>query len=176
MSISKFQPYFKQVLAKTPIESWLSIDSSFSWNLGGVFRTAGALKYFSDIKQERAVIRDARVSHRGELEYKISIDKDIVDVEELKVETGPFKFKASGSLNNIYSKDPVVFVDLKTDAFQINRSIDYLPLKIFPEEYHQLFQKTFKNGLIKFNSFKFDGTVNQLREISKPENLSLIHI
>ena len=170
LSISKFQPYFKKVLAKTPIDSWLSIDSSFSGNLGSAFKTAGVLKYFSNIKQERAVIRDARVSHRGELKYKISIDKDIVDVEELKVETGPFKFKASGFLNNIYSKDPVVFVDLKTDAFQINRGIDYLPLKIFPEEYHHVLQKTFKNGSIKLNSFKFDGTVNQLREISKPKN------
>ena len=163
LSISKFQPYFKKVLAKTPIDSWLSIDSSFSGNLGSAFKTAGVLKYFSNIKQERAVIRDARVSHRGELKYKISIDKDIVDVEELKVETGPFKFKASGFLNNIYSKDPVVFVDLKTDVFQINRGIDYLPLKIFPEEYHHVLQKTFKNGSIKLNSFKFDGTVNQLR-------------
>ena len=170
LSISKFQPYFKKVLAKTPIESWLSIDSSFSGNLGSVFKTAGTLKYFPGIKQGRAVIRDARVSHRGELKYKISIDKDIVDVEELKVETGPFKFKASGFLNKIYSKDPVVFVDLKTDAFQINRGIDYLPLKIFPEEYHQILQKTFKNGSIKLNSFKFDGTVSQLREISKPKN------
>jgi len=170
LSISKFQPYFKKVLAKTPIDSWLSIDSSFSGNLGSAFKTTGVLKYFSGMKQEPAVIRDARVSHRGELEYKISIDKDIVDVEELKVETGPFKFKASGFLNNIYSKDPVVFVDLKTDAFQINRGIDYLPLKIFPEEYHHVLQKTFKNGSIKLNSFKFDGTVNQLREISKPKN------
>ncbi len=170
LSISKFQPYFKKVLAKTPIESWLSIDSSFSGNLGSVFKTAGTLKYFPGIKQGRAVIRDARVSHRGELKYKISIDKDIVDVEELKVETGPFKFKASGFLNKIYSKDPFVFVDLKTDAFQINRGIDYLPLKIFPEEYHQILQKTFKNGSIKLNSFKFDGTVSQLREISKPKN------
>ena len=170
LSISKFQPYFKKVLAKAPIESWLSIDSSFSGNLGSVFKTAGTLKYFPGIKQGSAVIRDARVSHRGELKYKISIDKDIVDVEELKVETGPFKFKASGFLNKIYSKDPFVFVDLKTDAFQINRGIDYLPLKIFPEEYHQILQKTFKNGSIKLNSFKFDGTVSQLREISKPKN------
>ena len=149
LSISKFQPYFKKVLAKTPIESWLSIDSSFSGNLGSVFKTAGTLKYFSGIKQGRAVIRDARVSHRGELKYKISIDKDIVDVEELKVETGPFKFKASGFLNKIYSKDPVVFVDLKTDAFQINRGIDYLPLKIFPEEYHQILQKNFQERINK---------------------------
>ncbi len=168
LNISRFQPYFKKVLAKTP--SWLSIDSSFSGNLGGVLKTEGVLKYSSDTKQERAVIRDAHVPHRGRLKYKISMEKDSINIEELKAETGPFKFKASGSLKEIFSKDSVVLIDLKTDSFQVNKSINYLPLKIFPEEYHELIHKTFKNGSIKINSFKFDGTANQLREISKPEN------
>ena len=168
LNVSRFQPYFKKILAKTP--GWLSIDSSFSGNLGGVLKTEGVLKYSFDTKQELAVIRDARVPHRGGLEYKISMEKDSINIEELKTETGPFKFKASGSLKNIFSKDPVVLIDLKTDTFQVNRSIDYLPLKIFPEEYHEVIHKTFKNGSVKFNSFKFNGTVNQLREISKPEN------
>ena len=168
LNVSRFQPYFKKILAKTP--GWLSIDSSFSGNLGGVLKTEGVLKYSFDTKQERAVIRDARVPHRGGLEYKISMEKDSINIEELKTETGPFKFKASGSLKNIFSKDPVVLIDLKTDTFQVNRSIDYLPLKIFPEEYHEVIHKNFKNGSVKFNSFKFNGTVNQLREISKPEN------
>ena len=168
LNVSRFQPYFKKILAKTP--GWLSIDSSFSGNLGGVLKTEGVLKYSFDTKQERAVIRDGRVPHRGGLEYKISMEKDSINIEELKTETGPFKFKASGSLKNIFSKDPVVLIDLKTDTFQVNRSIDYLPLKIFPEEYHEVIHKNFKNGSVKFNSFKFNGTVNQLREISKPEN------
>ena len=170
LNVSRFQPYLKKVLAKTPIDSWLSIDSSFSGNLGGALKTQGVLKYSSEKKPEKAVIRDARVPHRGGLEYKISMDKDSINIEELKTETGPFKFKASGSLKEIFSKDPAVHIDLKTDAFQVNKSIDYLPLKIFPEEYHDVIHRTFKNGSVKFNSFKFDGTVNQLREISKPEN------
>ncbi|MDC0946645.1 AsmA-like C-terminal domain-containing protein, partial [Nitrospinaceae bacterium] len=174
LNVSRFQPYFKKILAKTP--GWLSIDSSFSGNLGGALKTEGVLKYSFDTKQERAVIRDAHVQHRGGLEYKISMEKDSINIEELKTETGPFKFKASGSLKNIFSKDPVVLIDLKTDTFQVNRSIDYLPLKIFPEEYHEVIHKTFKNGSVKFNSFKFNGTVNQLKEISKPENCRKITV
>lgn len=170
LNVSKFQPYLKKVLAKTPIDSWLSIDSSFSGNLGGALKTEGILKYSSDTPQKRAVISDARVPHRGGLEYKVSMDKDSINIEELKTETGPFQFKASGSLKDIFSKDPAIQIDLQTDSFQVNRSIDYLPLKIFPEEYHAEIQKTFKNGSVKFNSFKFDGTLNELREISKPEN------
>ena len=98
------------------------------------------------------------------------MDKDSINIKELKVVSGPFKFKASGSLKEIFSKDPFVHIDMKTDAFQLNKSIDYLPLKIFSEEYHDVIHKTFKNGSVKINSLKFDGTVNQLREIAKPEN------
>ncbi len=168
LNVSRFQPYFKKVLAKTP--GWLSIDSSFSGNLGGALKTEGVLKYSSDTQQKRVVIRDARVPHRGGLEYKISMDKDSINIEELKAESGPFKFKASGSLKEMFSKDPSVHIDMKTDAFQVNKSIDYLPLKIFSEEYHDVIHKTFKNGSVKINSLKFDGTVKQLREIAKPEN------
>lgn len=168
LNISRFQPYFKNVLAKTP--GWLSIDSSFSGNLGGALKTEGILKYSSDVQQKRQVIRDARLPHQDGLEYKVSMDNDSINIEELKVVRGPFKFKASGSLKEIFSKDPFVNIDMKTDAFQLNKSIDYLPLKIFSEEYHDVIHKTFKNGSVKINSLKFDGTVNQLREIAKPEN------
>jgi hypothetical protein len=168
LNISTFQPYFKNVLAKTP--GWLSIDSSFSGNLGGTLKTEGIFKYSSDAQQKREVIRDARVPHQAGLEYKVSMDKDSINIEELKVVNGPFKFKASGSLKEIFSKDPFVHIDMKTDAFQLNKSIDYLPLKIFSEEYHDVIHKTFKNGSVKINFLKFDGTVNQLREIAKPEN------
>lgn len=170
LNVSKFQPYLKKVLAKTPMDSWLSIDSSFSGSLGGVLKTEGVLKYSSDTPKKQPVIR-ARIPHRrGGLEYKISMDKDSINIEELKTETGPFQFKASGSLKEIFTKDPEIHIDLQTDSFQVNKSIDYLPLQIFPEEYHAEVHKTFKNGRVKFNSFKFDGTLSELREIAKPEN------
>ncbi|MEK9629036.1 MAG: AsmA-like C-terminal region-containing protein [Nitrospinota bacterium] len=174
LNVSRFQPYLKKVLAKTPANSWLSIDSSFSGSLGGALKTEGILKYSSDSKKAKAVLRDARIPHRGGLEYKISMDKDSINIEELKSESGPFKFKGSGSLKQMFSKNPAVHINLKTDAFQLNKSIDYLPLKIFPEEYHKVIHKTFKNGSVKINSLKFDGTVKELREIAKPENRNKI--
>jgi len=170
LNVSRFQPYFKKVLAKTP--GWLSLDSSFSGDLGGALKTQGVLKYSE--KQERATLRDARVPHRGGLQYKISMANDSINIEELKTETGPFKFNARGSLKEIFSKDPSVSIDLKTDSFQVNKSIDYLPLQIFPEEYHSLLQERFKNGTIKIKSLKFDGKLSQLRNLAKPENLTTL--
>ena len=119
-------------------------------------------------------MRDAHVPYRGGLEYKVSLNQDSIYIEELKSEAGPFKFTAKGSLTNFLSNDPSVSFDLVTDSFLVNKSIDYLPLKFFPEEYHALIQSRFKNGSIKIKSLKFEGSLNQLRELAQEKNRSLI--
>ena len=174
LNVSIFQPYLKKVLAKTPPDSWLSLDSSFSGNLGGALKSEGTLKYSSNLNKNRPTLRDAHVPYRGGLEYKVSLNQDSIYIEELKSESGPFKFTAKGSLTNFLSNDPSVSFDLVTDSFLVNKSIDYLPLKFFPEEYHALIQSRFKNGSIKIKSLKFEGSLNQLRELAQEKNRSLI--
>ena len=174
LNVSSFQPYLKKVLAKTHQDSWLSLDSSFSGNLGGALKSEGTLKYSSNLNKNRATLRDARVPHRGELEYKVSLNQDSIYIEELKSELGPFKFTAKGALKNFFSDDPSVSIDLVTDSFLVNKSIDYLPLKFFPEEYHALVQSRFKNGSIKIKSLKFEGSLDQLRELAQKKNRGLI--
>ncbi len=174
LNVSNFQPYLKKVLAKAPLDSLLSLKSSFSGNLGGALKTEGTLKYSTASNKGRAVLRDARVPHRGGLEYKIALDQDSLHIEELKSESGPFKFKAKASLVNFLSKEPSISINLVSDSFQVNKSIDYLPLKFFPEEYHALVQSRFKNGSIKINSLKFKGSLEQLRELAQEKNRGLI--
>ena len=174
LNVSSFQPYLKKVLAKTPPGSWLSLDSSFSGNLGGTLKSEGTLKYSSNLNKNRPTLRDAHVPYRGGLEYKVSLNQDSIYIEELKSESGPFKFTAKGSLTNFLSNDPSVSFDLVTDSFLVNKSIDYLPLKFFPEEYHALVQSRFKNGSIKIKSLKFEGSLGQLRELAQKKNRGLI--
>ncbi len=174
LNVSSFQPYLKKVLAKTPPGSWLSLDSSFSGNLGGTLKSEGTLKYSSNLNKNRPTLRDAHVPYRGGLEYKVSLNQDSIYIEELKSESGPFKFTAKGSLTNFLSNDPSVSFDLVTDSFLVNKSIDYLPLKFFPEEYHALVQSRFKNGSIKIKSLKFEGSLDQLRELAQKKNRGLI--
>ena len=170
LNLSPFQPYLKKFLGTNLIDSWLSIESSFSGNLGGVFKTEGVMKYTSDNPKITAAIRNADAPNRGGIKFKLSTGKDFINFEELKAETGPFQFNASGSLKKIFSQDPDIFINLQTNFFKVNRSSDYLPIKFFPKQYHSEIQKIFKNGLVKFNAFKFEGKLNELKEISKPVN------
>ena len=112
-----------------------------------------------------------RLPHRGELEYKVSIDHNSLNIQSLKSKSGPFKYKAKASITNFLSRNPSISFDLASDSFQVNKSIDYLPLKFLPEEYHELMQSRFKNGSIKINSFKFLGSLGQLKELGQEKNL-----
>ncbi len=174
LNVSNFQPYLKKVLAKAPEDSLLSLDSSFSGDLGGTLKTEGTLKYSTTSNKERATLRDARVPHRGSLEYKIFLEKDSLYIEELKSRSEPFKFTARASLKNFLSKDPSISIDLVSDSFQVNKSVDYLPLKFFSGEFHTLVQSRFKNGSIKIKSLKFEGSLDQLRELAQEKNRDLI--
>ena len=128
------------------------------------------MKYTSDNPKITAAIRNADAPNRGGIKFKLSTGKDFINFEELKAETGPFQFNASGSLKKIFSQDPDIFINLQTNFFKVNRSSDYLPINFFPKQYHSEIQKIFKNGLVKFNAFKFEGKLNELKEISKPVN------
>jgi uncharacterized protein involved in outer membrane biogenesis len=174
LNVSSFQPYLKKVMAKTQQEGWLSLDSSFSGNLGGALKTEGTLKYTSDSNPQHATLRNARIPHRGGLEYKISLDHDSIHIDELKSTSGPFKFTAKGSLDKFLSNDPSLSLELVTDSFQVNKSADYLPLKFFPEEYHEWVQSHFKNGSIKIKSLKFAGSLKQLDALEREKNWGLI--
>ena len=136
-------------------------------------KAEGTLKYSTDSNKEFGTFRDARLPHRGELEYKVSIDHDSINIESLKSKSGPFKYKAKASITNFFSRNPSISCDLSSDAFQVNKSIDYLPLKFLPEEYHELMQSRFKNGSIKINSFKFSGSFDQLKALAQEKNLGL---
>ncbi len=175
LHFSSFQPYLKTVLAKTSPDSWLSLDSSFSGRLGGTLKSQGTLKYSSRLNKDQLMLRDARVPHRDRLEYKVSFDKDSIHIEELKSESGPFKFTVKASLTNFLSKDPSIVFDLVTDSFQVNKIADYLPLRLFPEKYHALVQSRFENGLIKIKSLKFEGSLKQLQELALEKNRILIY-
>ena len=84
LKVSKFQPYLKKVLTKKPGDTSLSIDSSFSGSLVDGFKAEGVLKYSSETGMERAVLSNASVPYRGRFEYKVSMAKDSIIIEELK--------------------------------------------------------------------------------------------
>ena len=173
LNLASFKPYLKKVLDKVSLDSVFSLDTRFEGSLGSKMKTEGTLKYHRDSNRESETLRDARISNDGQLEYKVAIDHDTLDIESLKFTSEPFKYTAKGSIENFLSRNPSVSFDLSSDLFKVNKSINYLPLNFFPEKYHALIQSRFKNGSIKINSLKFSGSLDQLKKLKKEKDLGL---
>ena len=173
LNVSTFKPYLKKELDNLPLDSILSLNSSFSGSLGGVKKAEGTLKYLTSSNREPQTLRDARKPNHGEMKYQVSIDKDSLHIEGLKFKSDSFKFTAKGIVTNIYSRDPSVSFALASDLFQINKSIEYIPLRFLFKGNHKLMKTWFQNGSVKINSFNFSGSLAQLKELTKENNLGL---
>ena len=88
LNVSKFQPYLKKVLKKNSGDTWVSIDSSCSGSLVDGFKAEGVLKYSSETGQGKAVLSNPSFPYRGGFEYKVSMAKETITVEEMKTEVG----------------------------------------------------------------------------------------
>ena len=170
----RFRPYFKKVNPVLFGENWISLESNFSGRLSGIMKSNGKLKFTSQKKVSVPVLRDPGVPHRGNLDYEITLDKDTLRFTEIRMASDSFGFTAKGTLDKYFSKDPLISFDVKTRAFQVNKSESYLPLEIIPKEYHQAAQKQFRNGTFEIESLKFNGALSQLKNLAVGRNIKLL--
>jgi hypothetical protein len=168
----RLQPYLKKINSSLLGKGRISLESKFSGRLSGVMQSVGKLKFSSEKKGP--VLRDPSVPHRGTLDYEVILNKDMLRLTEIKMDSDSFSFTAKGTLGQYLSEDPSISFDIKTGGFQINKSESYLPLKVLPREYHQLVQTRFKNGSVEIESFQFKGTLSQLKNLALQENHKLL--
>ncbi len=176
IQVSRFKVYLKKYIPELPTDMDVSLASSFSGSLGEKLSSTGKLRYFPHRKAKGASLSDPGVPHRGGIDYKISLHRNSLEVEELVMKSGPFKFKAWGRMSEWLSSDPSVSFHLETDEFQVDKSRSYLPLKIFPEKLHQEMQDHFQHGKIALKSIEFTGKLNQLHHIDEPNNFKLLSV
>jgi len=174
LSMDRFRPYLSKINPVLFRGDQISLESSFSGGLSGIMQSSGKLKFSSRQEVSGPVLRDPFIPHRGTLDYKVTFNKDTIRFTEIKMASDSFSFTARGTLGQYFSKDPSIAFDLKTGAFQINKSKSYLPLEIFPEEFHQSVQKQFSHGTFEVESLKFNGTLSQLKNLTVDKNFKLL--
>ena len=174
LPVAWFQPYLKKIIPSVSDEGLVSLTSSFSGSPAGNLQSTGKLKFVSEQEISEPVLRDPSVPHRGTLDYEVILNRDTVRFTKIKMDSQSFSFSAKGALGKYNSKDPLISFDIKTGAFQINKSESYLPLQVLPGEYHQLVHQRFRNGTIEIESLKFKGTLSQLQNLGLRENHKLL--
>lgn len=170
LPLARFQPYLKKVNSALLGEGRISLQSKFSGSLAGVMRSAGKLKFNSHEEDVGPVLRDPSVPHRGTLDYEVILNKDTLRFPKVAMVSDAFSFTAKGALEKYSTEDPSITFAIQTEAFQINKSESYLPLKVLPKEYHQLVHQRFKNGSVEIESLSFKGGLSQLQNLAQKEN------
>jgi len=174
LHVPQFRSYFKKVFLVAPEDSWLSLESDFSGNLGGNLRSEGKLIYTTTVMDKRPVLRSMDSHKRGVMDYSIVLDKDSIEIQDFKLRSGSMKFSAKGKVAEFLSQDPKVSFAIQTGEFKIAETRQYLPLMFFPESVHRDLNRRFDNGTLEVKSLKFDGSLAQLQKLESKENKNLL--
>ena len=171
--LAKFWPYLKNVLPAAFHDIWISLGSDFSGNLRGNLYSAGRLKYSTAVTEKKPVLKRMGSSTSGAIDYSFVLNKDSIKVQEFKLRSGPINFSAIGKLSGFKSQDPKVSFDFQTSEFEVGRALQYFPVRFLPESIHGSLNQRLRNGSLEIKSLKFEGSLEQLKQLDSRENKNL---
>jgi len=169
-----FEPYLDKVFAFFPNDTWISGDAEISGTLDGKLNSSGKLLYSARAKTGGEAFSDPQQQSRGTIEFKNTLNKDDIIFQKLNYSSGQFNLNISGGFSDFLSDNPRVNFSVNSTAFQVNNTQSYLPFMLFHHETHQQLQSRFKDGIIEIKSLNFDGYLDQLNNLSNPQNLRLL--
>lgn len=171
--LPKFKSYFPEKAVLLFGENmWLSSDSGFSATLGGGITMSGKVAYLPQPENGNTAISDPGKTNHGNIVYKMSINKEKTQFEQLDFHSGEFSLTGQGSVSRM--NDGKISFSIQSSEFLVDKTEQYPPLLLFPKSTHDLIKKIFKNGTLQINTIKFNGTFDQLNNLGDQNNLNLL--
>ena len=170
--LGQLRPYLKNILSNVPNDTKLSFKSDISGALGGSLSANGGLKYSS--AEKIPSLSTLGSLGQGEIEYTLQLDKDSIEIQSLKARSGQSSFSGNGELFGYQTKDPRLSFTLQSDEFKIEKSHLNFPLIFFPETLQKTLNKFFNNGTLGIKSLRFEGSLEQLKNLNSDENKNRI--
>jgi len=171
LGLSGFNAYVREWVPEVPEGAHLGLAAKFSGEWGGATRSAGTVKYSSRAERREASLRDPAVPRQGVLDYDVSVGGEGVDVKAFRLQSGPFEASGSGRLSAIGSDNPKVSFAIATLPFEVSKSRHFFPLNVlFADAIHDSVQERLKAGKLEIQSLRFDGAMEELRNLNDPEN------
>jgi uncharacterized protein YhdP len=158
-----------------PEKSWVSLDSGFTADLTGKIASAGKMKYAAAPAGNTSLETSGKASG-GMMEYRVERDPAQIRFKELSFRQGDFDFHAQAEIARWKTQNPHVIVSIRSNGFLTDKSKDYPALRLFPDPLHDALQKVFKAGALEIKELKFDGTLEQLKNLNQPENLKRLSV
>ena len=95
----KLRPYLRNVLSAVHDETKLSLESDISGSLRGVLRAKGKLKFLGVAMGQKPTLKSVSSPNEGEVEYSLELDKDSLEVQNLKIRSGQSNFFRRGEVD-----------------------------------------------------------------------------
>ena len=168
--LDQLRPYLKNVLSKVPGDTKLSLQTDISGNQGGSLRAKGKLKYSREIIEQKPVLRSMDSLSKGEIDYSLKLDKDSIEIENIRVGSGLNVFSGNGKMTGYKTKDSALSFVVQTDEFKVRETSRHFPLILFPKIAHKKLNDFFSEGSLRIKSLKFDGSLEQLKSLDYKEN------
>ncbi len=163
------------ILETFPQNGSLSLAADISGRAGSQWDSQGHIRTVSYDKNPAARFISTSENLNGSVDYQLSVSGDSVEFKRMKYRVGDFQLEATGALTGLETDAPGVKLSLVTNQFKADYSDQYPPLKIVPPKVHRLLQKVFKNGTLEVHSLRFDGSLEEFRNISQPANLKRLN-
>ncbi len=180
LQFARIRPYFPDaskfpILETFPQNGALSLTVDISGRAGAGWNSQGQIRTVSYDKNPAARFISASERLNGNVDYQLSVSGDRVEFKRMKYRVGDFQLEATGALTGLKTDAPGVKLSLVTNQFKADYSDQYPPLKIVPPKVHKLLQKVFKKGTLEVHSLRFDGSLDEFRNISQPANLKKLN-
>jgi len=146
--LDQLRPYLKNVLSTVPDDTKLSLQTDISGNMRGALFAKGGLKYSSIAMGQKPVLSTIDSLGEGEIEYVLQLDKNSIEIQSLKANSGQSSFSGNGKFIDYQTKDPRLSFTIQSDEFKIGKAHRNFPLLFFPESIHKKINKFFNNGTL----------------------------
>lgn len=173
LSIKQFQPYFKQYSGENKWDGTLDINVNYKGSFAGGFESIGEMKFESFGSSDRPFLSDpGKIKHWG-INYDLFLNKKKLDIYDLKIKLNDLIFTGKSLIEAPLSKNPQISFALQSTPFNVQTYVKSIPFYLMPAPL-RIFEDKLIRGNLKFESIHFKGNLNQLKNIHKQENFSLL--
>ena len=150
-----FQPYLATVFKQHPGEHRVTLDTRFAGTLDGHIQLSGSLKH-----QQRAPTGSSGTAStaQGSLDFNFIFNRDTVEFKQLDYRVEDFFLQIRGAYARFLSDKARVTATLVSAPFPVQKSSEYLPLKVFSKDIHNRLHRFIKRGDVEITSLNIEGS------------------
>ena len=152
-----FQPYLAKVFEQHPGEHLVTLDTQLAGTLDGHIQLSGSLKHKTQAIHAQPGLYKELPPVQGALDFNFVFNQDSVEFKQLDYRADDFLLMINGYYKNFLSDKAWLAVTLKSAPFPVEKSAEYLPLKVFSKEIHDRLHRFIKRGNVEIASLNIEG-------------------